>query len=313
MTLAGDLADRFHERWLRANPFPATVYGIHGYDDLLPDDSEDGQQAWRSEVGQFLRDAAAIAHGQPPPADAMTLDCMREAAAQELAIIDLAQEEHTVTAMHFAGPAGFLEVAAQTVLADPAAAEAYRTRLHCSGAWLDQICERLRAGASRGRLPVAGSAGQAISWAQQVLASPGTSPVLTPTPPRGWSRAAAWEQERQAVAAAVVHPALARWVATIKELLPRARASDRAGLAWLPDGDADYARAIRIYTTVSPSPEQLHQAGLDHVIALEARAIELGAGLGLSDRDEVFAALRDSAGKIPPEEAVQHPAPPPGQ
>ena len=36
MSSARDLADRFHERWLRVNPFSATMYGIPGYDHLLP-------------------------------------------------------------------------------------------------------------------------------------------------------------------------------------------------------------------------------------------------------------------------------------
>jgi len=53
MTAARDLADRFHERWLRTNPFAATMYGIPGYDDLLPDDSAEGQQAWRAEAEGF--------------------------------------------------------------------------------------------------------------------------------------------------------------------------------------------------------------------------------------------------------------------
>jgi uncharacterized protein (DUF885 family) len=305
MTPARDLADRFHERWLRANPFAATMYGIPGYDDLLPDASEEGQQAWRAEVGQFLEEAAAIVRGPLTPADTVTLDCVAEAAAQEQASVDLAEDEYTVTAMHYAGPAVFLAVAARTVLVDPAAAEAYLTRLRRSGTWFDQISERLRAGASRGRLPVAPLAEQAVSWAEGVLAAPGASPVLAPQPPQGWSRTAAWEQECQAAAAEVVHPALARWVATVRELLPRARASAQAGLSWLPGGEADYARAIRIYTTLPLSAEDLHQTGLDHVAALETRAVKLGAGLGLSGREAVFAALRDSAGKIPPEEAVR--------
>jgi uncharacterized protein (DUF885 family) len=305
MTPARDLADRFHKRWLRANPFAATMYGIPGYDDLVPDASQEGQQAWRAEAGEFLREASEIAGGQPTPADAVTLDCTMEAAAQEVAIIDLAPEEHTVTAMQYSGPAAFLAVAARTVLVDPEAAEAYLTRLRGSGAWLDQISERLRAGADRGRLPVAPLAKQAISWAEGVLAAPDASPVLSPRPPQQWPRAAAWEQERQAAAAEVVLPALARWVATVKELLPRARASSQAGLTWLPGGEADYARAVRIYTTLPLTAEELHQVGLEHIAALEARSVELGAGLGLSGRDEVFAALRDSAGKIPPEEAVR--------
>jgi uncharacterized protein (DUF885 family) len=308
MTQARDLADRFHERWLHANPFAATMYGIPGYDDLLPDDSEEGQQAWRAEVRQFLQEAATIERGQLTPPDAVTLDCTTEAAAQELASIDMAQDEYTVTAMQYSGPAAFLAVAARTVLVDPAAAEAYLTRLRRSGVWFDQIGERLRAGADRGRLPIAALAEQATTWAEEILAAPGTSPVLSPQPPPGWHRAAAWEQERQAIATEVVHPALARWAAIVMELLPRARTSEHVGLAWLPDGEADYARAIQIFTTLPLSAKDLHQIGLDHIAALESRAVELGARLGLSGRDEVFAALRESAGKLLPEEAVRQAA-----
>ena len=308
MTSARDLADRFHTRWLERHPFAATSYGIPGYDDLVPDESEAGRQAWRAEAGQFLQEAGAIAREALTPADAVTLDCTTEAATQELEIIELASAEHTVTAMQYAGPATLLAVAARTVLVDPAAAEAYLTRLRRSGGWLDQISERLRTGAGKGRLPVAPLAEQAVSWAEEVLARPGPAAVLTPRPPQGWHRAAAWEEERRAVAAEVVKPALARWVATIRELLPQARPSDRAGLVYLPGGDRDYARSVRIYTTLPLSPEELHQTGLEHVAALEARAVELGAALGLSCLDEVFAALRDSAGKMPPAEAIRQAA-----
>ena len=305
MTSARDLADRFHERWLHANPFAATMYGIPGYDHLLPDDSEEGHQAWRAEAERFLQDAAAIDRGQLTPADAVTLDCTTEAAAQEVAVVDVAADEHTVTAMQYSGPASFLAVAARTVLVDQAAAEAYLTRLRGSGDWLDQISERLRAGAGRGRLPVAPLAQEAIGWAEAVLASPDNSPVFAPKPPDGWAGAAAWEADRRATVTDVIYPALARWVAVVRELLPRARPAGHAGLHWLPDGDADYARAIRVYTTLPLTAGELHQTGLDHVAALEERAVKLGAVLGLAGLDEVFAAVRDSAGKIPPEEAIR--------
>jgi uncharacterized protein (DUF885 family) len=308
MSPVRDLADRMHRRWLETNPFSATMYGIPGYDDLVPDESEEGRQAWRAEVGQFVREADALANGQLTPAEVVTLECTKEAATQEREFIDLAPAEHTVTAMQYTGPAAFLAVAARTVLVDPAAAEAYLTRLRRSGGWLDQIGERLQAGARKGRLPVAPLAEQAIVWAEGVLAAPGTSPVLSPQPPPGWDRAPAWEEERQAVAEEVVHPALARWVATVRELLPRGRPSQQPGLAYLRGGEEYYARAIRIYTTLSLSPAQLHQTGLDHIAALEARAVELGAGLGLSGLDEVFAALRDSAGQISPPEAIRQAA-----
>jgi len=303
---ARDLADRLHRRWLQENPFAATMYGIPGYDDRVPDESEAGQQAWRDELGEFLLEAGAIAPGQLTAADAVTLDCAREAAAQELESIDMARAEHTVTAMQFAGPATFLAVAARTVLIDPAAAEAYLTRLRRSGGWLDQLGERLRAGDARGRRTVAPLAEQAITWAEGVLA--GVSPVLSPRPPQGWPGAAAWEEERRAAAEEVVRPALARWAATVRDLLPRARPSDQAGLVYLPGGEADYTRAIRIHTTLPRTPQELHQTGLDQIAALEARAVELGAALGLSGLGEVFAALRDSAGQISAEEAIRRAA-----
>jgi uncharacterized protein (DUF885 family) len=305
MTAARDLADRFHQRWLEANPFVATMYGIPGYDDLVPDESEEGEQAWRAEAERFGAEADAIVREPLTPAEAVTLDCTRQAITQEVESVDLAQAEYTVTAMQYAGPSIFLAVAARTVLVDPDAAEAYLTRLRRSGVWLDQLGERLQAGAGKGRFPVAPLVEQAIAWAEGVLAAPAPAPVLSPRPPRGWSRAAAWEEERRAVAEQVVTPALARWVATISELLPQARPSDRAGLVHLPGGAADYARAVRIYTTLPLRPEELHQTGLDHVAALEARAAELGVGLGLSGLAEVFGALRDSAGKLPPDEAIR--------
>jgi uncharacterized protein (DUF885 family) len=304
MTSARDLADRFHERWLHAHPFTATMYGIPGYDHLLPDDSEAGQQAVRAEAERFLQEAAALEGEALSPADAVTLDCMTQAAAQEVTAVDMAADEHTVTPMQYGGPAAFLALAARTVLVDSTAAEAYLTRLRGSGRWLDQISERLRAGATRGRLPVAPLAEQAISWAERVLSTPDNSPVLSPKPPPGWDRAAAWEAERRSALTDVVYPGVARWVDTVRELLPRARPADHAGLRWLPGGDADYARAIRIYTTLPLSARELHQTGLDHVAALEARAVELGAAVGLTGREEVFGALRESAGKLPPEEAI---------
>jgi uncharacterized protein (DUF885 family) len=304
MSTPRELADRFHERWLRVNPFAATMYGIPGYDDLIPDDSTEGQQAWRAEAARFLDEAGAVDRGRLTEADAVTLDCVAEMAAQEVTLVDLAADEHTVTPMHYAGPPVFLATAARTVLVDEAAAEAYLTRLRRSGAWIDQVAERLREGAAKGRLPVGALAEQAVAWAERLLATPDDSPALAPRPPQGWDRALSWEADRRAAVSGVLQPALARWTSVVRDLLPRSRPPEHAGLHWLPGGDADYARAVRIYTTLPLSAEELHQTGLDHVAALEARAVELGRGLGLSGLAEVVAAIREAAGKLSPEDAV---------
>ena len=307
MSTPRELADRFHARWLRVHPLAATMYGIPGYDELMPDDSPEGQQAWRAEAGRFLGEAGTVDRGGLAVADAVTLDCVAEMAAQEVALVDLAADEHTVTPMQYTGPPVLLATAARTVLMDEAAAEAYVTRLRRSGTWIGQVTERLRAGAAKGRLPVAPLAQEAVTWAERLLADgPGASPLLSPRPPQGWDRdrVTAWEADRLAAATDVVYPALARWTAFVRELLPRARPAEHAGLRWLPGGDADYARAIRVYTTLPLSARELHQTGLDHVAALEARAVELGRRLGLSGLAEVMAAIRGAAGQITPDEAV---------
>jgi uncharacterized protein (DUF885 family) len=309
MTSARDLADRFHRRWLDVNPFVATMYGIPGYDDLVPDESAAGQQAWRAEAARFIAEADELAADPGISlADTVTLGCTRQAALQDVETIDSARDDYTVTAMQYAGPATFLAIAARTVLTDTTAAEAYLTRLRRSGGWMDQVGERLREGAAKGRLPVAPLAEQAITWAQAVLAAPEIGAVLVPEPPAGWARTAAWQEERRTIAEDVVRPALGRWVDIVTELLPRARTSDQAGLTYLPGGDEDYARSIRVYTTLPLSAAELHQTGLDHIAALEARAAELGRGLGLTSLEAVRAALRDSAGKLPAEEALRQAA-----
>jgi uncharacterized protein (DUF885 family) len=305
MTSARDLADRFHERWLEENPFAATSLGISGYDDLVPDESDEGRQAWRAEVEQFLTQTRALADQELALADAITLDCTEAAAAMELDSLILAGDEYTVTAMQFSGPASLLAVTGRTVLVNPAAAEAYLTRLRRGGVWLDQISARLRGGAARGRVPVAPLAEQAIAWAENILGAPDSSPLLSPRPPQGWDRAAAWETERRAAADEVVHPALARWIETVREVLPLARPATKPGLVYLPGGADDYARAVRIYTTLPLSPDQLHQTGLDQLEALEARATALGADLGLHGLTEVFAAMRESSGELSAEEAIR--------
>ena len=304
MSTTRELADRFHARWLEIHPLAATSYGIPGFDHLMPDDSENGTQAWRSEVGRFVEQADAVDPAGLEPDDRVTLACVREAVAQELAVIDSAAVEHTVTPMPYGQPGLFLAVAARTVLVDPQAAHCYVERLSGCGRWMDQVTDRLREGADKGRLPVAPLVEQAISWGESVIDAREPRPVMTPEPPPGWSGAAAWAEQRRQLAADVVRPAIGRWVDTLRELLPQSRSGDDAGVGHLPGGEADYARAVRIHTTLSRTPEQLHQVGLDAVETLEERACELGKELGLSSLQEVRGAIRASAGGLSAEDAI---------
>ena len=144
-----ELADRFHERWLRAHPFTASLYGIPGYDDRVPDDSEAGEAAWRAELESMLADARRFERSPLADADAITLGCLVENIDQEVRELDSRLLEHDVSAMPFTGPAVLLATAARTVIGDDQAAADYLERLRHSGQWVYQQTERPRIGAAK--------------------------------------------------------------------------------------------------------------------------------------------------------------------
>jgi uncharacterized protein (DUF885 family) len=154
------------------------------------------------------------------------------------------------------------------------------------------------------RLPVAPLVDAALAWTGDILSRPAPDALVAPEPPEGWDGATAWRQERDAAAAEVVAPALARWAEQLRAVLPDARPPEKAGLAYLPGGDEDYARCIRAHTTLEPTPDELHHSGLAEIERLEDRALRLGAEIGLGDLGAVHEALRRSAGERSPEEAV---------
>ena len=298
------LSDRFHERWLATHPFEASYYGIPGYDERVPDDSEAGGAAWRGALESILAVARRLEQPRLVEADAITVGCLVENVGQELRELDALLIEHTVTAMPFSGPAAFISVAARTVLADTQAAADYLERLHRSGEWIDQQTERLRIGAGKGRLPVAPLVQQAIDWAEDLLRPAVPAALAAPRPPEGWNAERAWRGERDALASGVVKPALERWVEVLRELLPRARPAEEPGLTYLPGGDADYLKCVWSATTLPLATEEIHQIGLEEIETLEARALELGAKLQLRSLPEVHQALRASSGRRRPDDAV---------
>jgi uncharacterized protein (DUF885 family) len=299
-----DLADTFHERWLATHPFAASLYGIPGYDDQVPDDSEAGEDAWRAELGPVLAEAEGLNPSALSEPDRITLGCLLENLGQELRDLDARLIEHTVSAMPFSGPAVLLSTAARTVLPDERAAGDYLERLRAGGTWIDQQTERLWIGAGKGRLPVAPLVREAIEWADRVLGTDVPEGLAAPRPPEGWNGEPAWRVERDALASDVVKPALARWREVLVELEPRARSAEEPGLVNLPGGEDDYALCVRSATTLPLTPAEIHQIGLSELEALERRALELGARLGLRSLPEIYAAQRAASGSRSPDDAM---------
>ncbi|HJS92900.1 MAG TPA: DUF885 domain-containing protein [Solirubrobacteraceae bacterium] len=298
------LADTFHEGWLAAYPFVASMYGITGYDERVSDESEEGEAARRAELESVLAEVDGLDRSQLSEADAVTLGCLVENVHQELRDIDARLIEHTVAAIPVGGPPLFLGLAARTVITDARSADDYLERLRRSGAWLDQQTERLRIGAAKGRLPVAPLVIEALEWAESVLDGPVPEALAGPEPPAGWEGETAWREQRDALAAGVVKPALVRWTELLRELLPRARPGEQAGLAHIPGGEADYARCLQSFTTLPLTADEIHRIGLEELERFEEEMLELGAQLQLSSLAEIHRAARESSKLRPPADAM---------
>lgn len=300
-----DLADRLHTRLLQASPFDASLRGIPGYDAQVPDASPEADQLLRRDAEQVIALAATLEPTELSSADRVTLDCIIDTAQRTILDIDAALVELTVTAMPISGPPVLLAVAARTIIGDPTAAADYLERLQAADRYLSQEDERLRAGAARGRVPVAPLVQQAIDWADSVLADGAPPALLAPQPPEGWDGADAWQRELEDVVRELVAPAIARWRGMLAdELLAVSRPAERAGLVHVPDGEADYERMIRAHTTLPLTADELHQTGLDHIARLEDRARTLGDELGLPDLPAIHVAMRKAAADSVPEVAM---------
>ena len=77
------------------------------------------------------------------------------------------------------------------------------------------------------------------------------------------------------------------------EVLALSRPDDRAGLSWLPDGDASYAATLRHYTTTTKSAQEIHDIGLAQIEKLADQYRSLGPEVvGTDDLQAIFEAMR---------------------
>jgi uncharacterized protein (DUF885 family) len=286
------LADELVQTLLAADPLHGSALGLREYDALMPDPSAAAEDALVDRLRDIARRAAQLTADDSR--DRATLGAVSAWCKHRELDLHNRADEYTATAMPFSGPAMLPAVAARTVLLDAGAAEDYLARLIASPRWLDGVTDRLRDGRAKGTLPIAELIDQAVGWADRMLASPVPAEFLAPQPPAGWTGEAAWREQVSGVVRDEIMPALGRWRELLVELRPQARPSEHAGLHTLPDGERMYQRAVAVHTTLPLSAEELHTIGVQAIAALEERALELGASLGLRDLPAILAAVRAS-------------------
>jgi hypothetical protein len=96
------LADELVDRLFAADPFSASELALRQYDAEVPDDSRDGHEALRRDIGDIRQRADAT---QPTDAaEAVTKAVIVSTCERSLAELDNARVEYLVTAMPMDGP-----------------------------------------------------------------------------------------------------------------------------------------------------------------------------------------------------------------
>lgn len=286
------LADELIAVSFEQEPLSPTLYGLDGDHDRLADLSAGADARYRARYADLAERATALDAESLSPRDRTTRAVVIQQAQARMDSIDARLVEHTVTDLFIAPAAQLLNILPMIGIATAEQADAYVARLGAIPAHLEQAAERHREGVAAGRPPVAHLVEAAIKHADRYLADPDADPLTRPQPPDGVSEGFA--ERRDAVLADAVRPAFARYRDVLAdEILAHSRPADRPGLRWLPGGDEDYARMVRVHTATERTPDELHQTGLSIIDALDDEYRALGGkALGTTDLDEIFRLMR---------------------
>ena len=272
------LAGRFWERYLESYPALATLAGDERFDDRLEDPSPDGHARLRRLYEETLHEAALIPETELGDEERVTLDVLRVVC--RLGLDREEEQSHLLeTVDQMEGPQAHLTHLVGLQRADtPERLERLLGRLAAYPRFIEahvaNLGEAVRLGLVQPRIVAERTVGQ---LERLLAARPEESPVAV-------LPALADEADRRRLVEAVeddLMPAYRAFLDAVRrDYLPAVR--DEPGLRAVPDGERRYRTAIRTWTTLDLSANDLHRVGWEELEAFEAerRAISRAAGHG---------------------------------
>lgn len=298
------IAARYWDAALRYSPTLATYVGDRRFDHLLDDRSEAARAAQLGMLRTLRAAVEALRFEQLDGEDRITHSALLEQVRRDEAEIQADLRAWSVDPL--GGPQlDVLGYEALQVVRTPADGSAMVERWRAIGPWFEQHIERLRDAKVRGRVAVRTPVEKTIAQLEAVLAQ--SDEEFAPLRPLAGERAdwtederAAFDRELRAAVRDVVRPALAAYLAAIREeILPVARPDARPGISELSGGDAMYRDLIWIHTSLELEPEAIHAIGLEDVSRIDAELADLAARtIGTTDLDEVRRRLRTDPGMM---------------
>ena len=288
------LAAEYHEFRLRVQPTWAHLQGDYRFADRFEDLTRAAEDNQIDEAREFARRAAAIADDGLDAQERISREMIAWDATvrSDLASSRLAE----FGADPIFGPQAMLPVRIPKLsLPSAEVAEAMTGKFRGIAAVFRALADRHREGLARGRTPADFAARQTIGQLDAWLVRPlADDPLLVVAEPVGVADREAWLGRLRQVIGAEVRPAMSVYRDVLRdEVLPHVRPDEHCGLTWLTDGAEAYERAIRLYTTLPLSAQEIHEIGLRQVDSLAGEYRALGPEvMGSADLAHIFEGLR---------------------
>ncbi len=291
------LGESYWQDVLAAAPIETLMLGIHDYDEEMDDASREAEDDRIARLREYTVKAAAFDPDSLTADERVTRDVMIFEAGTTADMLEMREAELNIN--HAMGLQALLPVLfPQLPIDEPEHAEAMLVKYPKFATLFDQMTDRYRSGVANGRTPMASTVEKTIEQLDALLAAdPATSVFLTTRSPSAFSedQAAAWRAGLAAIVQDTIYPALQRNRDYIADnVLPASRGDDVPGICHLEGGDEWYRRAIKRYTSVDMTADEIHEVGLAQIRKLDDEYRELGAEvLGTADLQEIYARLRD--------------------
>jgi len=286
------LGARYHEVHYAADPIAATVDGVAGYDDRLPDPSRAADERVVADLEAIATELAALDPAQLDGEDFLSHQTLAWLLRGAVTARRHGLSEVAVSASVAGIFPAMVSILPAASVATPSAAQAYLDRLARVGEFFDRLGARQSDAGRQGRTPTALGVSQAIAQLDGYLKrSLSDDPFLSPQP----TDAPGWRDRAGELVDEVVRPAIARYRETLHTaLLPIGRRDHEVGIGHVPGGSAAYRDAVAAHSTTDLTPEEIHATGESLVAALREEFAERGGrALGTTDADEVLRRLRD--------------------
>lgn len=282
---ADDLAAELLTVVFDADPLSGSMYGFPGYDELLPDLSAVAEERVASELESVAQRAEDhFDQGLAEP-EHQTLDFVRVLARGMAGAARVPLTEFTICDTFVAPVPGVLTTLPKLPLDTDERRQAYLVRLHRLPELVATAGERHTSGARAGRTAVARLVSSAIAQLELVLTDPDLG---------GVGRAEVEDDEfRRSVSGIIdenVRPALAAYRQTLSaDILPVARDDAHPGICYLPEGEAMYQAMVRLHTSTTYSPDELHAMGREITEQVREELVDAGSRMWHTDETaEIF-------------------------